>query len=285
MSSPNPLEALGDFLSGPFRRMGASSAAASRAPAASSSAPQAEATADERDTGGGVLPKSKAGKPAKLSAGARALALTEAEAQERKARREAEARARAESDAQQARLEARRQRQQEALRRPADPTGRVFQLDVRGLEASNASDAPLGRFGLRLTLGGDYEEVAGSGLVPRGKRGRAYRTAVCAGLASGATQRFESPLGSSGAPAYWFGTYGDLEQQDLLLEAWRPASLLSRRPDVTLASWRRPLVDVARGSVELEVELEEGAGRALLRLRCACFFQEVFEFKLRFVQW
>ena len=91
MSSPNPLEALGDFLSGPFRRMGASSAAAaSRAPAASSSAPQAEATADERDTGGGVLPKSKAGKPAKLSAGARALALTEAEAQERKARREAE---------------------------------------------------------------------------------------------------------------------------------------------------------------------------------------------------
>ena len=103
---------------------------------------------------------------------------------QRDAEREAEAVARREADAQRERLEARRVRQQELLRRPPDPTRRVFQAMLHSIEVTNMGEDELGPFDLRLTLGGDFRKVEepGVGLVTRGRRGKQLRTSPCVRL-------------------------------------------------------------------------------------------------------
>ena len=201
-----------------------------------------------------------------------------------------------------ARFEARLARQQAELRdgaaRAPDGTKRVFQCRVGSVVAENVSSEKLDeRFFVRFIFGGGAQPAHLRertrlewvfGLQPSLRT----TTSPAGGLASKCKHRFPDGVDSL---RYWLGSYDRLELEELVVELWscgRPlsvGSLLSgggSRQRRRLATHVVPLLSLARGSAEQEwlIRTDRG-GPPLLRLRLMCFFEELCEFRLSFVQW
>ena len=100
-----------------------------------------------------------------------------------------------------------------------------------------------------------------------------------------------------GRGVFWFGSYDELEEQDLVLEAWQqPPWIRPDKPALLIASRTASLASVALGSVDIEHTLlgadpvgSRGGGShgggVRLWVRYQLFFEELFEFQLRFVEW
>ena len=237
---------------------------------------------------------------------------------------EAESRAASDAAAAAERMATRVARQQASLRSDAnlqpDETLRVFQCRVRSVAIENVSDKPItDRIFIRFVIGGGAP-TSSSSLAPQKrpssnrKRTRldwllgtgqpsVLRTACspadalpAAGAAAGsASSQYRFPTIRDDL-RYWFGTYDHLELEELLIEVWatpearsigKRLMLLGRRPAARkLGTHAIPLIHLAQGSAELEFMIYTAQkGKPFVKLRLLCFFEEVCEYRLQFVQW
>ena len=124
---------------------------------------------------------------------------------------------------------------QALLQKNLDDSTRVFQLRMRAIKVDNVSSAPLSGLFIRVTVGGDYEEVEmpGKGLVKRGRAGQSLRTTPISKLEVGVPTYFKDRGGrleefGSFIPIYWIGSYEELEMQDFAIEV-RTKSMLREK--------------------------------------------------------
>uniref|UniRef100_A0A7S2CR31 C2 domain-containing protein n=1 Tax=Haptolina brevifila TaxID=156173 RepID=A0A7S2CR31_9EUKA len=142
---------------------------------------------------------------------------------------------------------------------------------------------------LKVTLGGDYSEreEPGKGLVKKGKRGLQFKTSSSPKLRNDDVHYFQNSFGAS-VPIYWIGSYVDLEMEELQLELWQSQKLKKAKKR---SSYSTPLISVAQNSVQGEIVFrdEKAAGEKgappLVRVTYVLFFEELFVFQLRFVNW
>ena len=113
------------------------------------------------------------------------------------------------------------ERRQEMLKKHPDNTRRVFQFRMKAIKLESLyQDGAVSGLFLRVTLGGDYQEreEPGKGLVRKGTRGRQFTTAVqTKRFHAGESHYFKNEFGA-GIPAYWMGSYVDLEMHDLEIQ-------------------------------------------------------------------
>ena len=212
----------------------------------------------------------------------------EAEAKKKKEDLEKKKQERAEAE-ETARQAAKRERYQQLLQKNPDPTRRVFQLHMKAMKLEYLAPDPSPGLFLKITLGGNYQEreEPGKGLVKRGRKGPVFKTPPAPKLSSEDVHYFRNEFGA-GIPVYWMGSYVDLEMQEFQLELMQSFSLKKTR---RRSAHSLTLSQLAQGSVILEINLKDEkatgdkAAAIFARLSFVCYFQELFVFQLRFVNW
>jgi len=176
-----------------------------------------------------------------------------------------------------------KQRQQELLQKNLDPSRRVFQMHMKAIKLENLGEKPLLSTFLRVTLGGDYSEreEPGKGIVRKGTKGQVFHTHRASKLKPGDSMFYRNEFGS-GVPVYWMGSYVDLEMQEFLLEVCRRR--ITRRVN-KLGEARVNLGSIAQGSIMQMLEIEDENTGLHVKTNFVIYFQELFVYQLRFVDW